>query len=408
MSLCEFHNPSAPAVCRSPNCMRKLVIGSVCFVFVGWLAGLHLLARNLLLYLRAFSAASAAQKRAQEYAAAHHLSTPATTLKNTTYATLVYGQESTSVCEAIVLGSAIAELDPGKYRSAVVHNLSKVGHAELATMWTLFDLGGLQGGGGESKAVRRSKSQLWRLPFGRVLFLDADHVPVLDGNLTSRRRRFEYLWRQDAELVAPWELPHPYLSSVRSHSQSGKTPCFNSGAMLLKPNAATARRIEHGENMMRQAQLKGYTVGERGQESTMAPEFARCPQGIDQPPLNWALPEFATLPLVQLSPITPCLAGGALAEGDTFHAFTGLSPLRLGSSCDMRAVLHGKARCEIPAHAAAHRVFRTFGCAKVMHEFGLMWWRQFRKLPKHTQDYCLQGQRNMQIRHRITSRKVKR
>jgi len=173
------------------------------------------------------------------------------------------------------------------------------------------------------------------------------------------------------------------------HPHGMTTPCFNTGIMTLRPNSTTASRIERAELSMREAQDQGHTVGVRGQESTTAPQFARCPQGTDQPPLNLALNEFETMPLVQLTPLVPCMAANGLADGDTFHAFTGLTPLRMGSSCEPHGVLQGKTRCELPTDMETHGLYKAIGCADTVHAFGVAWWRQFQKLPRSTQDYCL-------------------
>ncbi|KAL3901672.1 MAG: hypothetical protein SGPRY_012244 [Prymnesium sp.] len=361
-----------------------LLLCCVCLA-LSQLLGLPLLVKALLTYHRAASAAATARARAREYAALPTSESREGGVLNRSYATMVYGHDSTSVCEALVLGSLLAELDPTTPRAALVSNLSSTGAAELSTLWKLHQLGAAN----EPSLHHRSKSPLWRLPYDRVFYLDADHVPILSGNLSARRKRFEFAWNTPHPLVAAWELPHPWLSSLRAHPLGADSSCFNAGALILSPNSSVADRMELAEGWMREAQARGESRGVKGQEATDAPQFARCPQGTDQPPANWAVRSFETLPLVQLTPLIPCALARGIEGGDTFHAFTGLTPLRLGQACEPHAVLSGKRRCEFPAELPSHRIFRLFGCAETFHQFGVAWWRQFRQLPRHSQEFCL-------------------
>ncbi|KAL1500703.1 hypothetical protein AB1Y20_013350 [Prymnesium parvum] len=377
-SLAASPFPSAAPIRRR----RRVRLAGAAACLCGCLlraAGVHLLAGALLLYARAAAASAAARAAARAAAAAHRPSAAAPRL-NRSYATLVYGERRAAVCEALVLGAALDALDPAVPRTALVANLSAAARRHLSHRWRLVE-GGAAGGA-------RAKSALWRLPYEKVFYLDADHLPLTAGDLAARRARFDFAWRADAPLLAAWELPHPWLASLRARPLTASSRCFNGGALLLRPDEPTARRIAAAEALMRAADAAGFSSGPKGQEATDAPQFARCPQGSDQPPLNLAVQSFASLPLAQLSPLVPCALSPPLAAADTFHAFTGLTPLRLGEHCEAHAVLSGAKRCELPADTPTHKLFRAFGCADNLNSFAVEWWRLFRTLPRGAQDYC--------------------
>ena len=94
------------------------------------------------------------------------------------HATLVYGSGRAAVCNAAVLGSALKRLDPSRARVALVFQLPDEGrrHLSLDGLWALHEVP-------RNRSAYSRKNELWRLPFRRVWFWNADVLPLVDGEV---------------------------------------------------------------------------------------------------------------------------------------------------------------------------------------------------------------------------------
>ena len=108
------------------------------------------------------------------------------------------------------------------------------------------------------------QSQLWSLPFKRVLYFDTDHLP-----LSSSPHRLLGLWKaaERAQVAAPSE----------GDLEAG---CFNSGMMLLRPGPSTMARIEGEAARLARPEARAELLALK----------RRCPTGwnLDQPLINHA------------------------------------------------------------------------------------------------------------------------
>ena len=123
------------------------------------------------------------------------------------YATIV-GQDGWHACSAAVLGRILQRLDPARRRAVLVHKVSSATRAmlrrdglwEVTTMAQPFELP--QNSLPWFHNLFALQSQLWSLPFKRVLYFDTDHLP-----LSSSPHRLLGLWKaaERAQVAAPSE-----------------------------------------------------------------------------------------------------------------------------------------------------------------------------------------------------------
>lgn len=279
---------------------------------------------------------------------------------------------------------------------------------------------------------------MWRLPYERVLFLDADHTPILAGQLEQRRRRFEAAW------LLPLSDPVQRIAGMGDGTGGNvETECVSGGLLLLRPNATDAQvldayareaaeyeRLVHGTPEA--SSSGGGSSGRKMKELRRA--FARCPGGHDMLPLNRHFKSFARIPLHIFAPnghvepagarpwsqcaehnTTSEEASAMYASGDTFHSWNSqkVSPLHArtefackGHSCSTPSRLAQciaeaskagppadaggaqQARIRVGKPAQARGAFYA-SCAAVFAEYVRDWWRAFSTLPRETREACL-------------------
>tara|TARA_B110001452_G_C15162661_1_gene404357 strand:- start:153 stop:1055 length:903 start_codon:yes stop_codon:yes gene_type:complete len=146
-----------------------------------------------------------------------------------TYATLIQNGDASAaawkyVCAAAVLGRQLRLLDPLRNRTVVVHpNLPEY----LAAILEEDGLWRIHRAGPRASFRHNRKATLWRLPFRRVFYLDADMQFQTDGPARIRvQRHLHRVWRLQLN------------STIRLRANGGK--CFNGGCLLLRPRLATA------------------------------------------------------------------------------------------------------------------------------------------------------------------------
>lgn len=203
------------------------------------------------------------------------------------YATLVYG-DGPLACAAAVLGRTLRQHDASRDRIAIVKDLLPETRAILEQdgTWKIHSSQrhARRGSGSPRyQAALARKNTLWRLPYERVLYLDADTflLPDPDGKKGWRAARLNALWqrfpldgmrgRGGAQLAATGIRPNFY----RNLSSLANT-CFNGGFLLLRPDATTAQRLDG---------IDPHLARQRPERAT----GRRCP-GFDQPLLNAAFP----------------------------------------------------------------------------------------------------------------------
>ena len=160
------------------------------------------------------------------------LCTLAAAAKNETYAVLAYGRGGGPPC--FVLGSVLKRVDPGRSRTALVYGVSDDARAALrAGGWAVAEAasfkthridGDAANDLGKATAWPGRKLDLWRLPYDKVLYLDADTMLVDHAGTLSK------------SLAGLWALP---LKKGEIGALSNGAGCFNGGMLLLRPAAST-------------------------------------------------------------------------------------------------------------------------------------------------------------------------
>ena len=102
---------------------------------------------------------------------------------NQSYATLVYG-DGEYACAAAVLVRALRELDEHRPITVVALNVSSA----TARLLEASATGTRVVHGPPLTHTSRRKMLLWSLPFDKVLFLDADHIPAGASLVESHSR----------------------------------------------------------------------------------------------------------------------------------------------------------------------------------------------------------------------------
>ena len=263
--------------------------------------------------------------------------------RNQSYATIVYGDGAVA-CAAAVLGAVLADLDGTRSRTAVVWNVSTATRRVLLLSgWTIFEAKPSAAPSGQQEPMAR-KAALWTLPYRRVIFWDADHMPVPTKEAASRLQK---LWtmRGDPSFLAKGETPR--------HNRGNA--CLNSGLMLLSPDHGVATRMAH------LASVPPHDL------------YSRCPHGHDQPLLNYMFPKFHSFGSAQrqLGPYMnkECTAfnrstNAVLHWADSYHFWNSTGPW---------------ARLALPEGEP---------CADVHGAMALHWWQYFQCLPLGAQALC--------------------
>ena len=148
-----------------------------------------------------------------------------------TYATLIQNGDASAaawkyVCAAAVLGRQLRLLDPLRNRTAVVHpNLPDY----LAAILEEDGLWRIHRASPHASFRHNRKATLWRLPFRRVFYMDADMQFQTDGPARIRvQRHLHRVWRLRLN------------STIRLRANGRPPRCFNGGCLLLRPRLATA------------------------------------------------------------------------------------------------------------------------------------------------------------------------
>lgn len=282
----------------------------------------------------------------------------------TAYVTLVYG-DTPVACAAAVLGLTLRRHDPERERVALVRDLSNRTRAILTrdNLWRLHEVQPPPiGKRRRFTQMLMRKNELWRLPYERVLYIDADTFLLGDPPATQQLRasRLHQLWSKygDAQLAATGVRP-----SLKSNT-TGSSTCFNGGFLMLRPDAVVAARLD---GMDAQAAMRRAEPGGR-----------KCP-GLDQPVLNRAFPPGAWRRIDErdwmsvthwlASPAYPrtCTldsAGALTTAADAYHFFHSAIPwenpycaqcVALGRPC--RAIVPLDVEC--PVQGVANRLWWT-------------------------------------------------
>lgn len=199
------------------------------------------------------------------------------------YATLVYG-DGPLACAAAVLGRTLRQHDSSRARVAVVSRLSSKSRAILEHdgVWQVHEAAPRVPKGSGSPRYRQAlarKNELWRLPFDRVVYMDADTFLLADpsNHPGLRSARLHNLWEAVRLDDAHSQLAAtPVRPSVYRNLSSLAHTCFNGGFLMLQPSAAAVHRLEG---------LDPHLARQRPEQRT----GRRCP-GFDQPLLNSAFP----------------------------------------------------------------------------------------------------------------------
>ncbi len=153
------------------------------------------------------------------------------------YATAIQGLKPAYTCAAAALGSTLRNLDDTRRRVALVDNVSTSIVATLVLAnWTVVRIEDVTGP--EFKMARfyqpvyAVKLALFALPVQRLVYFDADHLPVLSETAA-------------AKLKALWRLQggDPVAASETFDTRCNPRRCFNSGFMLVRPSPAAYEQV---------------------------------------------------------------------------------------------------------------------------------------------------------------------
>eukprot|EP00629_Pelagomonadales_sp_RCC1024_P004003 CAMPEP_0119266374 /NCGR_PEP_ID=MMETSP1329-20130426/4887_1 /TAXON_ID=114041 /ORGANISM="Genus nov. species nov., Strain RCC1024" /LENGTH=278 /DNA_ID=CAMNT_0007266249 /DNA_START=119 /DNA_END=951 /DNA_ORIENTATION=- len=255
--------------------------------------------------------------------------------RNESYAVLVYGDGGAAL-GALVLGSVLRRADPARSRVALVAGIPEATRDALATAWDVREAVAFSEFGVdplEAGAWPGRKLDLWRLPFERVLYLDADIIPLEHPRL-----------RQQLDRV------FGSLGAAPIAALESRPGCFNGGFLLVRPGATERAR---------------YAAAVAG-----ARRNAAC-EGHDQPVLNYAF-DGRWARVKSWRPAKATAACKALPQTpDAFHFFRSSAPWSPGCeacaarnrACTRRR--HGLQPCALPLLREAQR----------------RWWAEVQRLP---------------------------
>ena len=300
------------------------------------------------------------------------------------YATIVV-YDGPHACSAAALGRVLSAIDPSRRRAALVYNVSRKTRAVL-TGDGLWELHIMQPPFVLPQSVLWPlrpplwgfQAQLWGLPFRRVLFFDADHLPLLD----VKPERLTHLWEH---------LKVPVKSIGALSEGPGSHGCFNSGLMLLRPRPSTLAAIElEAERLKVNSSRMSY--GAR-----LAQLQSRCPTGwnLDQPLLNsvfgptmWVEMKkywrYANSYSVLSEGTCHVSTTAALAEHfDSFHFMHPVRPWEQSNEC----ALFGAGCAVRTSSVDADWSARAQNCT-VWGAIAAAWWLPFMRLTGKTRALC--------------------
>lgn len=188
------------------------------------------------------------------------------------YATVIQGREPAYTCAAAALGTTLSNLDDTRRRVALVDNVSaSIVDALGVANWTVVRIEDVTGPEFKiarfHQPVRTVKLALFALPVQRLIYFDADRLPVLRGNAA-------------AKLKALWQLQggDPVAASEAFDKRCNPRRCFSSGFVLIRPAPAAYEQVVRS----------GRALTFHGQRCHFLPD--------DQPILNVVFRNFTPIP----------------------------------------------------------------------------------------------------------------
>jgi hypothetical protein len=288
-------------------------------------------------------------------------------------------QETQSACAAAVLGKALKSVDPSRARTVIVQGLLPSARRLLTDggLWNLTETT-------EPLTSTSFKNALWMLPFGRVMYFDADLLPL-----------------EGADLQRAWSTPGRLLAQRDTGGVHRLSRCFNSGLMLLTPSLRSAGAVKDAAAAADTLSMEPYaylTWRSLNSAAETRYNFSRCPlpPGSEQIPLNAHFKTWVDMPLAQANPWS-CGGRGDSAKNffglDAYHAMLHTLPPHLGRHCT--AAVAGRGQCKLPLSLRIGRsVFHAHPssvCNNVHSLFAQQWWRHFSELPVLTRRVCSQA-----------------
>ncbi len=219
------------------------------------------------------------------------------------------------------------------------------------------------------------KIALFDLPYDRVMFFDADHVPLITMGTPANRTLLQLhkLWRRREPVVAQRERK-PLKTSVR---------CFNSGHILVYPSRE--RLHERGgflDTFIRYAaSMSPADPAELSGDGLYAKSKRRC-RGTDQPLLNCLLPAWSEFGHSWERSFRELMSNCEYlrTKVDSFHFFHN-GPWLEDDACLERAIARRTVPCTKPRHDANGSII-----CPLVPDF---WWGAFNRLSKQTRRACL-------------------
>ena len=290
------------------------------------------------------------------------------------YATIVV-YDGPYACSAAVLGSVLRRLDAKRRRVALIYNVSAETVAMLTAdqIWEVHQMPHPFVLPQSALWSRRPplwgfQAQLWSLPFRRVLFFDADHMPLPD----TPPARLLQLWDHHAGLQSLAAI----LEGTPQHG------CFNSGLMMLRPRLSMLHEIG------REATQLQVNTTRMSPSTSLRLLRERCPTGwnLDQPLLNAVFRPGHWTQLTAWRAATPYSVSDicnvsveteAAPHMDSFHFMHPVRPWEQSSRC----ALFG-AGCGAATNTAGVPDCHLWGTVSTM------WWTNFLQLPSATRKAC--------------------
>ena len=323
-------------------------------------------------------------------------------MHNETYATIVHAPDiRLSVCQAAVLGSALREFDPRRKRIVLVAGgASQEARRVLQRegLWHVIETRTLVSASERQLTyISGRKLPAFRLPYARVMYLDADILPL---------RSFTHIWNtRPAPVRATLNVP----TEAFTRRFSGR--CLNGGVLLIDTEFRAAAVL--GASVTVAARLESALRDQL--KMNRASLFERCPQGRDQPALNAAfadwrpLPVSVALPAVGLRQMPSQTHNMSLVvHGDKvrdlsrvslehvdalfaglhlYHAWGSTDPLSLAKYGTCTPPRGTTSDAVAPCHIVRDDL--SAPVASALHAaFARKWWARFHTLPNVTQRYC--------------------
>ncbi len=301
---------------------------------------------------------------------------------NRSYATLLYG-DGAAACGVRVLGQVLSEVDPSTPLVVVAHDISSETRAILGPLHLH------EQPAPPSRSAR--KDALWTLPFARVLFFDADHLPI-PGEATTLR--LGALWGMLPPAGVQGLSARAELGAITEGGQGTRWHCFNSGMMLLRPDADVAARLAAGHadggsvRQGRGTRCKGLDQGDlnRAFNARGFPSWIRITEE------HWVAANAARVSrsACAAAHATPHLAEArSAAHANSFHFFDGRGLPWASLGCRACAAQPPYRFCSVGGAQLNTTAARTSrGCPLLHVQAHAAWWAAFRRLPSEAQRLC--------------------